>query len=370
MNTSQTKVRRVALACQGGGSHTAFTTGVLKTLLTHMHDDPRYQVVALSGTSGGAMGALVAWYGMLRQAAGHETIAQTVERIRAFWDDNAAHSPMERMMNASMVSTIRLQGRGLLPSLSISPYNPIYAAMMAQSAAMAPRKEFVDFPRLIQKHVNFDELDSLIQPTSPRLLLGAVDVIEGTFKAFDSKQREISLEALLASAAIPMMVPAVQVGESYYWDGLFSQNPPIREFFEGIENVQEKPDEIWVIRISPRRYPHEREPQNIGDIMDRLTQLSGNLSLYQEKSFIESWNEFVVRMKESEESALVLYDVLTKIRNRKYVEWREIEISHDIIRDLDFASAADRDEDFINRLIADGERQATRFWQTLTAPAG
>jgi hypothetical protein len=71
-------------------------------------------------------------------------------------------------------------------------------------------------------------------------------------------------------------------------------------------------------------------------------------------------------MKETEESALVLYDVLTKIRNRKYVEWREIEISQEIVRDLDFASAADRDIAFVNRLIADGETQAEQFLQTLT----
>ena len=48
--------RRVAIACQGGGSHTAFTAGVLKKLLKEKvegkHD---YEVVALSGTSGGAI---------------------------------------------------------------------------------------------------------------------------------------------------------------------------------------------------------------------------------------------------------------------------------------------------------------------------
>ena len=53
--------KRVAIACQGGGSHTAFTAGALKRLLR----DDRYEVVALSGTSGGAICALLAWYALL-----------------------------------------------------------------------------------------------------------------------------------------------------------------------------------------------------------------------------------------------------------------------------------------------------------------
>src|SRR5918997_402729 len=55
--------RRIAIACQGGGSHTAFTAGALKKLLTEKPDE--YNVVALSGTSGGAICALLAWYALI-----------------------------------------------------------------------------------------------------------------------------------------------------------------------------------------------------------------------------------------------------------------------------------------------------------------
>ena len=57
--------KRVAIACQGGGSHTAFTAGVLKGLLRseRLQD---YEVVGLSGTSGGAVCALLAWHNLLR----------------------------------------------------------------------------------------------------------------------------------------------------------------------------------------------------------------------------------------------------------------------------------------------------------------
>jgi NTE family protein len=53
---------RVAIACQGGGSPTAFTPGALQHLLAH--DDHR--IVAVSSTSGGAICAPLAWYGLRR----------------------------------------------------------------------------------------------------------------------------------------------------------------------------------------------------------------------------------------------------------------------------------------------------------------
>ncbi len=58
--------RRVAIACQGGGSHTAFTAGTLKKLLEDKGEEGHeYQIVALSGTFGGSICALLAWYGLL-----------------------------------------------------------------------------------------------------------------------------------------------------------------------------------------------------------------------------------------------------------------------------------------------------------------
>src|ERR687894_1989908 len=87
--------RRVAIACQGGGSHTAFTAGVLKKLLKEKvegkHD---YEIVALSGTSGGAICALLAWYGLLMNDAN-----RAVELLDSFWRDNSASSLQEKLVN-------------------------------------------------------------------------------------------------------------------------------------------------------------------------------------------------------------------------------------------------------------------------------
>ena len=55
---TEPNIRRVAIACQGGGSHTAFTAGMLKRLLLEGREE--HEIVALSGTSGGAVCALLA----------------------------------------------------------------------------------------------------------------------------------------------------------------------------------------------------------------------------------------------------------------------------------------------------------------------
>ena len=75
--------------------------------------------------------------------------------------------------------------------------------------------------------------------SDPMLLVGAVDVLKGVFRTFDSRDGEISTDAILASAAIPNIFRSVRLGRSVYWDGLFSQNPPVHTLLDS------EPDEIW-----------------------------------------------------------------------------------------------------------------------------
>lgn len=82
--------RRIAIACQRGGSHTAFTAGALKTILEKVRDEQRYEIVALSGTSGGAICAFLAWYALLQSDTGNEVIEEVsinnaIEALHSFW---------------------------------------------------------------------------------------------------------------------------------------------------------------------------------------------------------------------------------------------------------------------------------------------
>jgi len=85
--------RRVVIACQGGGSHTAFTAGVLKRLLG-ADELTGYEVAGLSGTSGGAVCALLAWYALLDGDP-----ARAGQLLDRFWADNSARAPAEMLVN-------------------------------------------------------------------------------------------------------------------------------------------------------------------------------------------------------------------------------------------------------------------------------
>jgi NTE family protein len=109
--------KRVAIACQGGGSHTAFTAGVLKGLLRSGRLQ-EHEVVALSGTSGGAVCALLAWHNLLGGDA-----AGAVEDLDAFWRDNSATAPHQQILNNWFLWASNLQTFVAMPA--VSPYfNP------------------------------------------------------------------------------------------------------------------------------------------------------------------------------------------------------------------------------------------------------
>ena len=110
--------KRIAIACQGGGSQCAFVAGALKALFAHGVQD-RFKIVGLSGTSGGALTAALAWVGLLKQAQGDRTPIE--DRIIACWKDLSAQTPQEIGFDAVCIQLMRLIERGLLPSFASSP---------------------------------------------------------------------------------------------------------------------------------------------------------------------------------------------------------------------------------------------------------
>jgi len=311
---------RVAIACQGGGSHTAFTAGVLKRLLRE--EEKKFEITALSGTSGGAICALLAWYGLLMKDKN-----KAISLLDDFWEDNSASSYWDMMVNNWFVGTARMQDMISIPEVSPYSYPPIAQDILRN---------------LLNKHVKFGKIETLREPSSPKLFIGAVDVHSGGFKVFKSngKENDISVDAVLASAAIPTFLRAVCIDNNFYWDGLFSQNPPIKEFIKG-HHAEEKPDEIWVIQINPEK--RKKLPESIKDIQDRRNELSGNLSLNQEIDFIKRVNKWTKYLPP---------------KKYKPVEVQKIEM---LKEDLDTASKLDRSPSFIKYMMDYGDEQAEIF---------
>ncbi len=398
---------RVAIACQGGGSHTAFSAGVLKTILGATPAKKPFDIVALSGTSGGAICALLAWYGLIQDgrpendpAGNGQTIdgkAEAAALLSEFWtrewpEGNAARSSRQALHDfAESVRTRdpRLATARLFDSLRndlvqlVGPWmsnpafgvnvelNPYFVSNLVELAAVRTGRpldtlqSLWDAQRAIKElltaYVDFEDVAATAAAAAtkgflPALHIGAVDVLGGDFKVFSSTADPvmwstdgITAETVVASTALPTLMRAVTVGGAVYWDGLFSQNPPVHDLpdVHSPEHPDKNPDEIWIIRINPRR--RTEEPRDIADIHDRRNELAGNISLAHEIRSIRKINDLLRKG---------VIDNNRDDHGYKHVEIREIGISPALARKLEPLSKLDRKTEFIDKLIADGERQA------------
>jgi len=327
--------KNLAIACQGGGSHCAFGAGVLAELLNQLEPDntlvrngERYRITALTGTSGGAINAVLAWLGLTHPAGPQIGRHALID----FWHDLSAKTLPDMVGNFFTVQAQRL--REILPHVESAPN---LASQIGQQRIL----------QLLHQHVPFAQLPSMIGPHTPRLLLGAANVLSGNFKVFEAGPTRVPKpEEILASTAVPSLYKAVEVDGKYYWDGLLSQNPPVRNLLAGC-CLEDKPDAIWLIRINPQE--HTGVPRRLADITDRQNEMAGNLSLLQEMLFIRSVNKWV---REG-----------TLTGDFKHVEWHEIELEAKSTDGdtLDYASKLDRDPVFIEGLFALGREEARAF---------
>lgn len=421
--------RDIAIACQGGGSHAAFTGGALPVLLGEfdnlavaragragIHGDADVLVLdAISGTSGGAISALLGWYGFITGGA-----AQSRKRLDTFWDSNSATGIVEAALNQLARTLADVAGTWGF-DIKTSPYAlPLAGLELFNSAAwpaiangLGPnnpfmRPDFFALPQLLQPCVDWplvaalgefasipldvqrwvrsdleaamyppdapcqeryradrahiggrieaklgafdrirDHIDALgladdallrvafsrwqapplrferaalnglatavhgVTQCVPRLLIGAVELHQGDFVAFSSERAPddggVTIDAVLASAAVPWLFRAHEMAgldpdslaprRLSLWDGLFSQNPPVRDFLSGVLDDAKKPDEIWVVQINPSQAKAQPGPHAAGrlllsggEIWDLRNALAGNLALNQELGFVDAIN--------------------------------------------------------------------------------
>jgi NTE family protein len=306
--------RRVAIACQGGGSHTAFTSGVLQGLLANLPEE--VDVVALSGTSGGAICAALAWDGLLRK-----DLKRAIRNLDGFWGSIAARDLGDRIANQALMNVMSLRDLMVLPE--ISPYH-------------FPDWGEHRFRAILERHFDFSELRVLArQPNAPILHIGAVEVLTGHFELFTGE--DLCVECLLASAAIPELFRAVVIpGRGVYWDGLFSQNPPIHDLMD--HNI----NELWLVQINSSTCA--AVPTETHEILDRRNELSGNLSMEQELRFIETLNRAAAA---------------GKLNN---ADFHPIQVGRiPLDRDLGYRSKLDRRPEFLEELRDYGKAKSRWF---------
>ena len=351
---------KVAIACQGGGSQAAFTAGVFKALFENNVQD-KFEIVSLSGTSGGAICAALIWYALKK---GENPVEQ---RLLDFWADNSAQTIPERLFNDFSITILRLINKGLLPQFSVSPSSSRFKQWMSFTT-LGLRSRFTNFQELLETHIDFKELASWgTQPDAPILMLGACNILSGESWKFNSSQEPITLEQILASCAMPNLFPAVEIGKDAYWDGIFSDNPPVDELINpnavGIANI---PQEIWVIKLNPTR--RNTIPVKMNEILDRRNELEGNLSLFQNLKRIEILNDLFLRRAFNDEFLEEFYLKETIKIPKSFVAKEDklyyipfIEMSEDLQNSLDYESKLDRSPKYIKKLIQNGEQQGKKY---------
>jgi NTE family protein len=249
----------VDLALQGGGSHGAFTWGVLDRLL----EEPWIKIEAISGTSAGAMNAAVLADGWTNSGSDGARTA-----LDAYWrrvSRAAAFSPLQRS------PLERLTGRWTLDT------SPAYIAMDMMSRVFSPYDlnpmGFNPLRQVLMESIDFERL-----VTSPiKLFITATNVHTGRGRIFRNSQ--ITPEVLLASACLPTMFRAVEIEGEPYWDGGFAGNPTITPLVR-----ESNAHDTILVQINPRE--RRNTPKTAGDILDRLNEISFNAPLLKELRMI------------------------------------------------------------------------------------
>src|SRR5215471_4011607 len=239
----------IDLALQGGGSHGAFTWGVLDRLL----EEPWLKIDAISGTSAGAMNGAILVSGFIKGGAQGARKA-----LDAYWERVAAsarfspiqRSAFDRLMNRWSLDTSPAYMIMDLMSRLVSPYN---LNPFGHNPIRSILEDSIDFAHLNEATI--------------RLFITATNVHTGRGRIF--RNSEITPEVLLASACLPTMFHAIEIKGESYWDGGYAGNPTITPLVRETDS-----HDTVLVQINPRERPNT--PRSAGEILDRLNEISFN----------------------------------------------------------------------------------------------
>jgi NTE family protein len=253
----------IDLALQGGGSHGAFTWGVLDRLL----EDNTLHFTGVCGTSAGALNAAVLATGL---AEGGRAGAQAA--LRAFWLDVSAQGACF----GNWPAQIGHLGAGL-GSFNLDN-NPFYAwgNLLMKSFSPYQLNPMGDNPlrAILDKHVKPQVLK-----TGPlAVFVAATAVHTGQPRIFD--HHDLSIDALLASACLPQIFRAVEIDGEPYWDGGYSGNPALWPLIYNTAAT-----DIVLIKVNPLLRPEL--PDTPAEISDRVNEITFNAGLIGEMRAID-----------------------------------------------------------------------------------
>jgi len=323
--------RRIDLALQGGGSHGAFTWGVLDVLL----EDGRLQFDGVCGTSAGAMNAAVLATGWARGGVEGARAAlsdfwHAVSGVPGCWGSSS--SVANPAAPAWLFNRNQWPGYGLWDALlrQWSPYqlNPFNVDPLR---------------RIVAAHVD----EAALREGPLKVFVVATSVRTGQPHVFSGP--ELSVDALLASACLPLSAQTVVIKGEPYWDGGFSGNPALWPL---IYNT--KTDDLLLVQINPR--VHEGIPRSATEIADRVNEITFNASLVAELRAIT----FVQKLLRDK-----------KVDPRDYKQLRLHRVADEAgLEPFDASSKLNTDPRLLQALFALGRAAGQRWLETCAKSVG
>ena len=245
----------VTLALQGGGSHGAFTWGVLDRLL----EDERIEIEGISGASAGAINAAVLAHGMT--TGGREGGRRALE---AFWRSVAPRTPLDFVPG---------RWHRLNDKAARHP-NPAVNAIMFLTRFFSPYQlnpfNLNPLRDILASQLDFERLRT---DCRIKLFLAATRVSTGEPRIFSTE--ELTLDALLASACLPSVNRPVEIDGEAYWDGGLTANPPLRPLLYECEAR-----DMLMVLLQPHR--RAGTPVTADEIAQRLSEISFSSTLASE----------------------------------------------------------------------------------------
>lgn len=232
---------RINLALQGGGAHGAFTWGVLDALL----EDPRIEFEGLSGSSAGAMNAVVFADGWLKGGR-----AGARQALATFWTELGQQMPWG-LMSRRKGDSIGFSHAGKLFSSWAGQFSPTQLNPFDLNPLRDLLVQQVDFAKL-RRHSPF------------KLFVGATQVSTGQLRVF--RESELAVEVLLASACLPKLHRSVMIDGEAYWDGGYTANPAVFPLFEACDAR-----DVLLVLLNPLR--REGTPNSVAEIETRIAEL-------------------------------------------------------------------------------------------------
>ena len=258
---------RLAIALQGGGSHGAFTWGVLDRLL----QEPDFEIVGVSGTSAGAMNTGVLADGLRRGGA-----AEARQALAHYWKD------VGLLPGYASFAPPALPG---VPRTWNLERNPVFLWHEMLTRIWSPYEtnplNYNPLRGLLER-IDFDGLRR--DPGAVRVYICATNVRTGLRRVFENE--ELSAEVLLASSALPQVYQAVEIDGEHYWDGGYTGNPALAPLYLGTEA-----SDLMVVGINP--IVRAEVPRSTRGIVDRIGEISFNSSFMAEVGAIAFFEELM-----------------------------------------------------------------------------